>query len=314
MGDSLKIVFFGTPEFAVPALKALLDSEHEIIAVVTQPDRQSGRGRHITPCPVKTEAQKAGLRILQPLKIREADFIKELKALSPALIVVVAYGQILPAAILDLPQYGCVNIHASLLPRYRGAAPINWAIINGEKKTGITTMLMDEGMDTGPALLRAETDITPDDTAGSLSERLAAAGAGLLLPTIRGLVAGSLKPMPQQGEATYAPILKKSDGFIEWSRPAREISDFIRGMNPWPCAYGFIGEERFNILRAAAVDGKGEAGVIDRATKDELHVCAGSGKVSVLEIQASGKPVMQVKAFLQGRRLSGGMMFDKRKR
>lgn len=310
----MKIVFFGTPEFAVPALKILLNSEHEVLAVVTQPDRQSGRGRNIRPCPVKTEAQKAGLRILQPRRVREADFIRELKALAPSLIVVVAYGQILPPEILNFPEFGCVNIHASLLPEYRGAAPINWAIINGEKKTGITTMLMDEGMDTGPALLMKEVEIMPDDTAGSLSARLSETGADLLVPTLKGLEAGDLKPIPQTGEASYAPVLKKTDGFIDWSKPAWEICNFIRGMNPWPCAYGFIGRERFKILKAETADGEAGAGSINRVSKDELHVGAGAGKVSVLEIQPSGKAVMPVKAFLQGRRLKEGMRFDMEKR
>lgn len=310
----MKIVFFGTPEFAVPALKTLLNSGHDILAVVTQPDRQRGRGRNISLCPVKIEAQKAGLKILQPRRVRETDFIRELKALAPSLIVVVAYGQILPPGILNFPEFGCVNIHASLLPKYRGAAPINRAIINGEKKTGITTMLMDEGMDTGPALLMEETVIGPDDTTGSLSARLSRTGADLLVTTLKGLETGSLNPRPQTGEASYAPVLKKTDGFIEWSKPAVEICNFIRGMNPWPCAYGFIGSERFKILKAETADGEAGAGLIDRASKDELHVGAGTGKVSVLEIQPSGKPVMKVKAFLQGRRLKEGMRFDGEKR
>ncbi len=306
----MTIVFFGTPEFAVSPFKTLLNSGYEILAVVTQPDRQSGRGRHIKSCPVKIEAQKAGLRILQPQRVREAGFINDLKALDPSVIVVTAYGQILPSEIIHLPKLGCVNIHASLLPKYRGAAPINWAIINDEKKTGITTILMDEGMDTGPIFLQEEIEIKTDDTAGSLSQRLSKMGADLLIPTLQGLESGSLKPTHQIGDATYAPLLKKADGFIQWSKSAEELCNFIKGMNPWPCAYGFIKGERFKILNATPVKGRAEAGMIDRATREDLHVGTGKGKVSILEIQPSGKPVMSVKAFLQGRKLKEGMRFD----
>ena len=317
----MQVVFFGTPDFAVLPLQALLDSGHDVIAVVTQPDRQSGRGRRMKPCPVKVKAQKAGLRILQPQKARYPGFIDELKILSPAVIVVVAYGQILPSGIIHLPEYGCVNIHASLLPKHRGAAPINRAIINGEEKTGITTMLMDEGMDTGPVLLQEETDIMPEDTAGSLSQRLSKIGADLILPTLQGLEDGSLKPEPQAGEASYAPLLKKSDGLIQWSKSAEELYDFVRGMNPWPGAYAFVEGERVKILKSAPVclpgknssggaAGNDEAGVIVKAAKNELVISAGSGGLSLLEIQPAGKPVMPVKAFLQGRRLREGMRFD----
>ncbi len=188
----MKIVFFGTPEFAVPSLKTLLDSEYEVIAVVTQPDRQSGRGRRFHPCPVKTVAEEAGLEVLQPQKVRDEAFIEKLKQLAPSVIVVVAYGQILPPEIIDMPGYGCVNVHASLLPKYRGAAPINRALIEGEEKTGVMTMLMDEGMDTGPVLLKEETKITPEDTAGSLLKRLSEIGAACLIPTLKGLEKGNL--------------------------------------------------------------------------------------------------------------------------
>ena len=306
----MEVVFFGTPEFAVLPLQVLLESGHEVIAIVTQPDRQSGRGRRMKSCPVKTLAQNAGLRILQPQKARDPDFINELKRLSPSVIVVVAYGQILPSEIIHLPKYGCLNIHASLLPEYRGAAPINQAIIDGRKKTGITTMLMDEGMDTGPVLLQEEMDIALDETAGSLSGRLSEVGAALILPTLQGLEDGSLKSEPQAGGPSYAPILRKSDGLIQWSKPAVALCDFIRGMNPWPGAYTFLGGERFKILKALPVEGDAEAGLINRITREELIVGAGEGTISVLEIQPAGKPVMTAKAFLQGRRLREGMRFD----
>ncbi len=306
----MKLVYFGTPEFAVAPFRALLDSEHEILAVVTQPDRQSGRGRRVRACPVKQEAQKAGLPVLQPLKVRDTEFIKELENLRPAVIVVVAYGQILPPGIIHLPKCGCVNLHASLLPLYRGAAPINWAIINGEQKTGVTSMLMDEAMDTGPILLRKETAITEDDTAGVLSGRLSEIGAELLLPTLQGLENGEVKPRPQDGEASYAPLLKKEDGRIQWSKPAVELRRFINGMNPWPGAYGFIEKERVKIFKAVPEEGNAEAGVVCRSTKDRLIVGTGRGCLSILEIQPSGRPVMPVRAYLQGRRIKEGMRFS----
>ncbi len=310
----MKIVFFGTPEFAVPPLEALLNSGHEIIAVVTQPDRRSGRGRRVTPGPVKVLAQQAGLRVLQPATVRERHFINELEALKPSAVVVAAYGQILPSGIIRLPRFGCINIHASLLPRYRGAAPVNWALINGEEKTGVTTMLMDEGMDTGPVLLREEVRITPEDTAGTLSAKLSRIGADLLLRTLHGLENGSIKPVQQSGDPSYAPRLKKTDGMIQWSKPARELCDFIRGMNPWPGAYGFLEGERVRILKAAPAEPAADAGcrpgVICKVTTDEMHVCTGGGAVSILEIQPAGKSAMPVKTFLQGRKLREGMSFN----
>jgi methionyl-tRNA formyltransferase len=313
----LRIVFFGTPDFAVLPLKKLLDSGHEVVAVVTQPDRQSGRGRRVKPCPVKVEALNAGLKVMQPLKVREPDFVDELKSLNPSIIIVVAYGQILPPDIIDMPEFGCVNIHASLLPKYRGAAPVNWAIINGEEKTGVTIMLMDEGMDTGPLLLQEEVKIAPDDTTGSLLEKLSEIGADILLPAIEGLGKGSIKPEAQPDGASYAPIMKKTDGLINWSKQADELSSFINGMNPWPGAYSFIENERVKILQAVpdnSAEGpvckEEEGGVIARADKGGLLVCTGSGSLSILEIQPPGKPVMPVKAFLQGRKLKEGTRFQ----
>ncbi|RJQ52363.1 MAG: methionyl-tRNA formyltransferase [Nitrospiraceae bacterium] len=305
----MNIVFFGTPEFAVPPLGTLLNSEHKVLAVITQPDRPGGRGRHVSACPVKVEAGKAGLKIFQPLKVRDAGFIAELKRIAPDAIVVAAYGQILPSAIIRLPELGCINIHASLLPKYRGAAPINWAIINGEKKTGITTMLMDEGMDTGAVLLQEETEIAPDDTAGALSHRLSETGASLLIRTLEGIENGSVRPVPQSDGATYAPLLKKTDGFIQWGKSASDVSNLIRGMNPWPGAYGFLEGERVNILKAEPVEGNGEPGIIYRVSKEELAAGTGKGLLSVLEIQPAGKPVMTIRAFLQGRRIKEGMRF-----
>lgn len=308
----MRIVFFGTSEFAVPALHALLSSGHEVLAVVTQVDKRSGRGMRMTPPPVKSEAQKAGLRILQPMSVKNMDFINQLRELNPSVIVVVAYGQILTPEIIHLPDSGCINIHASLLPKYRGAAPVNWAIINGEDRTGVTAMLMDEGMDTGPILLQEEVEIRRGDTAGSLSERLSKIGAGLLIRTMEMLKRGELSPVPQTGAVSYAPMLKKGDGLIDWLRPADELFNFIRGMNPWPGAFSFLGGERLKILRSEPVDGTGEAGVIHRVSRGELLVGTGKGMLSILEIQPSGRPVMPIRAFLQGRRLKEGMRFDQK--
>jgi len=305
----LEVVFFGTPEFAVPSLKVLLNSGYKVLAVVTQPDRQSGRGRHLKPSPVKIEAQKAGFKILQPQKVKDTDFIAELKMMNPSVIVVVAYGQILPPEIIHLPEYGCINVHASLLPKYRGAAPINWALINGEKITGITTMLMDEGMDTGPILLQETVEIKSDDTVETLSLRLSEIGSNVLLRTLKDLEEGKLKPTPQVGDVTYAPILKKTDGLIKWSKSAVELYNFIRGVTPWPGAYSFLEDKRVKILKAEPVNGEGKAGVIEEVTKERLLVGTGKGRLSILEIQPEGKTGMTIKAFLQGRRIRKGMRF-----
>jgi methionyl-tRNA formyltransferase len=233
----MRIVFFGTPAFAVPTLDALLESGEEVRAVVTQPDKKKGRSRLLTPPPVKERALEKTIPVLQPVNIKEPLFAEELAQFHPEIIIVVAYGKILPLKILKLPPHGCVNVHASLLPKYRGAAPIQWAIIRGEKKTGITTMLMDEGLDTGDVLLQEELSISDDDNAETLGRRLAELGASLLLKTIRAIKQESLKPAPQTGIPTFAPPLKKEDGRIPWSATAEEISYFVRGMYPWPCAY-----------------------------------------------------------------------------
>ncbi|MBI4825366.1 MAG: methionyl-tRNA formyltransferase [Nitrospirae bacterium] len=305
----MNIVFFGTPEFAVPSLKALLDNKHQVLAVVTQPDRPCGRGRHIAHSPVKAAAHEAGLIIIQPEKVRDPGFVEELSKVGSDVIVTAAYGQILPPAILHLPEKGCINVHASLLPKYRGASPINRAVINGDKETGVTTMMMDEGMDTGDMLLQKRTLIFSHDTAGSLSERLSIVGAELLILTLKKLEEGSIAPQPQTGEASFAPLLKKSDGIIQWERPAAELYNFIRGMNPWPCAYTFLEDDMIKILGSERIDGEGEAGVIFRVSKKEMLVGTGKGLLSIIEVQAPGKRPMDIMAFLQGRRIQEGVRF-----
>ncbi|UCF87174.1 MAG: methionyl-tRNA formyltransferase [Nitrospiraceae bacterium] len=308
----MKLVFFGTPEFAVPPLNALFKYRSEVLAVVTQPDRKSGRGKRIISSPVKNEALRAGLTVLQPQRVKDRNFIDELRFLMPELIVVVAYGQILPPGIIHMPEFGCINVHASILPVYRGAAPINWAIINGEKKTGITTMLMDEGMDTGPVLMQEETEISPHDTAGSLSERLSKIGADVLIQTLDGIRLGRVKPVPQGEGASYAPLLRKTDGLISWSKSASDLCNFIRGVNPWPGAYTFLDSERMAIIKADIREGDAEKGVIVKVARDELFVGTEEGLLSIIEIQPSGKKCMDIRAFLQGRDIKEGMKFGEK--
>lgn len=305
----MRIVFFGTPGFAVPSLDALIDSGHDIIAVVTQPDRRSGRGMKLIPSAIKERALHAGLSIFQPVRVGDEDFINDLKRLAPSAIIVVAYGQLLPKGIIDLPIRGCINVHASLLPQYRGAAPINWAVIKGGNMTGITTMLMDEGMDTGPVLLKKEVVIREEETAGSLTDSLSVTGAETLIRTLEMVELDGIKPVPQSGEVSYAPQLKKTDGLIRWSCPAEELFNLIRGTNPWPGAYTFLEGERIKILKAIPIDGEGEDGIIIKTSKSDLFVGTGNGLLSVLEIQRPGRPAVSIKAYLQGRRLLEGMRF-----
>lgn len=305
----MKIIFFGTPEFAVPSLRALLKSSHDILCIVTQPDRQSGRGRRLAVSPVKREALAAQIAVLQPERVRDAGFIRELLLFSPDMIVLVAYGQILPKEIVHLPPLGCINVHASLLPRYRGAAPVNWAIIHGERVTGISIMQMDEGMDTGPVFTREEISVDPDDTAGTLSQRLAEKGAACLVRTIEQIYAGSLTAGPQSGEASYAPPLKKSDGLIPWTKSSQELFNFIRGMTPRPGAFSFLEGERIRIVKVKPAGGGAAPGMIVRLSRHDMIIGTGRGGISVLQLQPAAKPVMSIRAFLQGRNLREGTHF-----
>jgi methionyl-tRNA formyltransferase len=305
----MRIAFFGTPLFAIPSLTALIQSEEEIIAVISQPDKRKGRERISSPPPVKKLALERGLKILQPLNIKDPLFLAKLSKLIPEIIVVVAYGKILPAQILKLPPYGCINVHASLLPKYRGAAPIQWAILNGEKKTGITTMLMDEGLDTGDILLQEETEISNNDNTETLSKHLAEIGASVLMKTIQGLKNKSIQPSPQIGFPSYAPSFKKEDGRITWSKTAVEIFNFIRGMYPWPCAYCYLNKERIKINKVKVLEGSVLPGRIEKVG-EEFIVGTGDGLISIIELQPEGKKPMSAKAFLQGRQLTKGAFFD----
>ena len=306
----MRIVFMGTPEFAVPCLEALLKTEDTVVGIVTQPDRPKGRGQQLAPSPVKVIAQRQHLPLLQPTKMKDASFMAELSAWKPDLIAVAAFGRILPAAILSLPPRGCINVHGSLLPKYRGAGPIQWAIINGETETGITTMLMDEGMDTGAMLLQESVPIAPDDTAGTLSPRLAEVGGRLLVDTLVQLKKGALTPTRQDdSQATLAPLLKKEDGVIDWGMPAVRLANRIRGLTPWPGAYTFSKADRWTICRATAIDEPAPLapGQIAALTKDAIHVATGRGMLAIRELQPANSRRMPAGQYLAGHPLQVGM-------
>ncbi|HTZ19046.1 MAG TPA: methionyl-tRNA formyltransferase [Dissulfurispiraceae bacterium] len=302
----MAIIFFGTPEFAVPSLKALIKENEEVVLVVTQPDRIKGRGHSLSAPPVKALALSEGVRVVQPHKMRDRLLHSELAGYRPEFAVVVAYGRILPEEMLKIPARGCINVHASLLPKYRGAAPIQWSLIRGEKITGVATMMMDAGLDTGDILLQSSLEIDADDNAATLSTRLAELGATTLLDTIKGIRAGCVKPVPQQGEATFAPPLRKEDGRIDWKKSAVELVNFIRGMNPWPSAFCRLGNERVKILSAKASGGSSEPGRIEKASSGTLIAGTSEGLLIIDELQPEGKKVMSAAAFLAGRKLKEG--------
>lgn len=309
----MRIVFMGTPEFAVPSLEALLKSDDQVVGIVTQPDRPKGRGQVLTPPPIKLLAQREGIPFLQPVKIRVPEFLTALAAWKPDLIAVTAYGRILHSPILTLPPMGCVNVHGSLLPKYRGAAPVQWAVINGETETGITTMLMDEGMDTGAMLLQESLPILPEDTSGTLAPRLAALGGSLLVKTIARLKAGTITPQPQNPAlATLAPPLKKEDGVIDWATSASNIANRVRGLSPWPGAYTYLSSERWMVWSATQSPGKPDIapGTIIEVTKQSIQVATGDGVLALKEIQPSNSKRLTVAQYLAGHRVSAGQRFD----
>ena len=310
----MRIVFMGTPEFAVPSLKALFDSGHEIIGVITQPDRPRGRGQKLSFSPVKEAALALGLNIYQPHKIREQGSVEMLKDLSPELIVVVAFGQILPESILKIPPYGCINVHASLLPAYRGPAPIHWAIMNGEKVTGVTTMLMDTGLDTGDMLLKEEVAISPDMTTGELHDLLAQIGASLLVKTVELWRQKEITPISQKGMAfSYAPLLKKEHELINWGKSAETVANQIRGLEPWPGAYTMYNEGVLKIRGAKVyhqTEQKAQPGTVLQIVKDiGFVVQAGKGSVLVTKVQPFGKQTMGAASFCHGYHLEVGYVF-----
>jgi methionyl-tRNA formyltransferase len=306
-----RTVFMGTPDFACPTLRKLIETGENLVAVVTQPDRPKGRGQHLMPTPVKELALKYGIPVLQPLKVREPDFVEIIRGLRPDVIVVVAFGQILPKSLLDIPPHGCINVHASLLPRYRGAAPLNWCIINGETETGVTTMLMDPGLDTGPMLLRQSTPLDGNEDIASLHDRMALMGAELLVETLYRLRAGKVTPQPQnEADTCYASMLKKEDGIINWRRDAGSIHNQIRGMSVWPGAYTCINGQVLKIYRTAVGDGAGQAGTVLKASKGELEVACLSGSLLIQELQLSGKKRLDTGSFLAGYPVAAGTMLE----
>ena len=298
----MSIVFFGTPMFSVPSLKALYESGEEIAAVVTRRDALAGRGKEkiLKSPPVKEAALRYGLRVLQPATLKDREVVEELKSYFPEFLVVAAYGKILTEEILSIPRIAPVNVHASLLPQLRGASPIARAIITGLKETGVTTMLMEKGLDTGDILLMEKTGIQREDDADSLSERLAEIGAALLLKTLKGMREGTVKPRPQEGQASYSPPLRKEEGLINWQQTAVELFNFVRGMSPWPGAYFFLGGERIKILKVETRDGGGVPGEVAKA-RGELLVGTGKGLLALVTVQPEGKKPMPSQAFLQGR-------------
>ena len=305
----------GTPDFAVPTLEALINGGHRVLAAVTQPDRPKGRGKAVQMPPVKEKALEYSIPVLQPEKARDPEFAETLRKLEPEAIVVVAFGQILPEAILDIPKYGCINVHASLLPKYRGAAPIQWAVINGEKESGVTTMLMNEGLDTGDILETAVVPLDAKETGGSLFDKLSRLGGELILSTLKGLEEGTVS-RKEQGEATtpYARMLTKSMGEIDWRMEAEQIERLIRGLNPWPSAYTWFGGKTLKIWSADVLEGgiSEQPGLV-HAEKDRLLVETGKGILSISELQLEGKKRMDAAAFLRGFQIPGGSRFEARK-
>lgn len=311
----MDVLFMGTPEFAVPTVEALLGSEHVLRAVVAQPDKPAGRGRRLSAPPVKHLAQSNGIPCLQPTKLRDPLVLEEMALYSPEVIVVAAYGKILPTSVLDLPPRGCINVHASLLPKYRGAAPINWALINGETETGITIMLMDEEMDHGPILLQRAVSILPEETTGELHDRLAVLGAECLIDALKGLEDGTITPTPQDhDQATFAPMLSKEDGRLDWSQPAEALLNRIRGVTPWPGATTVLDDELFKVWKAVLgpKDVSGSPGEVVAVGDDGMTVACGQGSLRLLEVQVAGKKRMETASFLRGYSVSPGTILGGR--
>lgn len=308
----MRVVFMGTPDFSVPTLQSLIDEKYDVVGVVTQPDKPKGRGRTMQFTPVKELAVKYSIPVLQPVKLKNDDvFFEELKALKPDVIVVIAFGQILPDRVLELPKYGCINIHASLLPKYRGAAPIQWAILNGEKETGVTTMMMDSGLDTGDMILRKVIPIEEKETGGSLFDKLAYAGGDLIIETLKQAEAGTLKRIPQNNdESNYVSIIKKEYGCMDFTKSALELERLIRGLNPWPSAFTSLHGKTLKVWDADVVETVSEEkpGTILSVDKDSFTVMTGEGALKILELQLEGKKRMMTEAFLRGYKLETGEM------
>ncbi|SCH13387.1 Methionyl-tRNA formyltransferase [uncultured Clostridium sp.] len=299
----MKIVFMGTPDIAVGCLQKIIDEKHDILGVVTQPDKPVGRGKKMGMPPVKELALKYDIPVYQPIKARDEEFVKILKDLNPDLIVVVAFGQILPKAILDIPKFGCVNVHVSLLPKYRGAAPINWVIINGEEKTGVTTMYMDEGLDTGDMILTSEFELNDEMTAGELHDVMKEEGAKVLKETIDLIAKGEAPRIPQNHEEfTYAPMMNKTLGQIDFSKPAKEIHNLVRGVNPWPSAYTTYKDQTMKVWKTKVLDETSgtNPGTILKVDKEGIRVSTKDNVLLIKEIQMPGKKRVLVEEYIKG--------------
>jgi len=298
----MKIVFMGTPDFAVPTLKKIIESGHEVVAVVTQPDKSKNRGMKLQYSPVKECALENNIPIFQPVSVRkDEEFIKVYKELNPDVTVVVAFGQIIPKEILNVPKLGCINVHGSLLPQYRGAAPIQWSVINGDKITGITTMYMDVGLDTGDMILKKEVEIGKEETAGELYNRLSVIGAELLIDTLKLIEAGEAPRVPQPNDFTYAPMLTKETGKIEWNKTSSEIDSLVRGVNPWPGAFTEINGKKLKVHKVKITTGSGEPGSIIKADpKEGLVIATSDSAIELVEIQPENKKRMFAKDYLRG--------------
>jgi len=304
----------GTPDFSVPALKALVEAGHDVVAVVTQPDKPKGRGKEVQMPPVKEQALEYNIPVYQPVKARDPEFVKFLSDLAPDAMVVAAFGQLLPKSILDIPKYGCINIHASLLPKYRGASPIQYAVINGEKESGITTMVMAEALDTGDMLDQAKVTLDSKETGGSLHEKLSQIGGTLIIKTLNKLEDKTAVRIPQdESKFTYVGMIKKTMGDIDWSMEAEAIERLIRGLNPWPSAYTGWNGKVIKIWEADVVDKEyaGNCGEVVEAGKDCLVVKTGKGGLSIKELQMQGKKRMDISAFLRGYQIAEGTVFER---
>ncbi len=306
-----RMIFMGTPEFACPTLQTLIDRGENLVAVVTQPDRPKGRGQKLMPPPVKELALRHGIPVHQPNKVRDPAVIETIRELKPDVIVVIAFGQILPKALLDIPPKGCINVHASLLPRYRGAAPLNWCLINGEAETGVTTMLMDPGLDTGPMLLKRATPIDGNEDIISLHDRMSIMGAELLAETLDGLKAGLVQPQAQDDSLTcYAPMLKKEDGLINWGRDAAAIHNQVRGLAVWPGAYTFWDGQMIKVFRTRIGEGTGQPGEVLKAERGVLEVACRQGSIFIEELQLAGKKRLDAASFLAGCPVAAGTLLS----
>lgn len=316
MTNSMRVIFMGTPDFSVGTLEALIEAGHEVVLAVTQPDKPKGRGKEMQFTPVKEVAIRHNIPVFQPKRVRNEECIEELRKYNADIMVVIAFGQILPKEILEMTPYGCINVHASLLPKYRGAAPIQWSVIDGEKISGVTTMQMDEGLDTGDMIMKTEVPLAEDETGGSLHDKLAAAGAKLCVETLKALE-DKTATWEKQGETTtdYAKMLTKQTGNIDWTQSADSIERLIRGLNPWPSAYTMWEEKVMKIWKAQVTENTSgeEPGTIVKVEKDSFIVQTGEGQLKIMELQIPGKKRMDAGAFLRGYQIKEGTKLTQKK-